>query len=70
MSEWISVKDRLPQICDEYLVFGYSPTIPACCFVVVYHPKNNKWYDMHTGWELSDFVTYWQELPEPPKEEK
>lgn len=68
--QWISVKERLPELWNDYLAFGYSPTIPACCFVVVYDPKSNKWYDMHTDWDLSDFVICWQPVPEPPEEEK
>jgi hypothetical protein len=67
---WISVKDRLPELWNDYLAFGYGPTIPASCFVAVYDPKSNKWYDMHTDWDWSDVITHWQELPEPPKEEK
>ena len=67
---WISVKDRMPELWNDYLAFGYGPTIPASCFVAVYDPKSNKWYDMHTDWDWSDVITHWQELPEPPKEEK
>lgn len=68
--QWISVKERLPKLWNDYLAFGYGPTIPASCFVAVYDPKSNKWYDMHTDWDWSDVITHWQELPEPPKEEK
>jgi len=70
MSGWISVKDRLPEIWDDYLAFGYGPTIPASCFVAVYDPKSNKWYDMHTDWDWSDVITHWMPLPEPPKDAK
>ena len=70
MPQWISVKDRLPKLWNDYLAFGYGPTIPASCFVAVYDPKSNKWYDMHTDWDWSDVITHWQELPEPPKEEE
>jgi hypothetical protein len=66
---WISVKDRLPELWDDYLAFGYGPTIPASCFVAVYDPKSNKWYDMHTDWDWSDVITHWMPLPEPPEKE-
>jgi hypothetical protein len=67
---WISVKDRLPEKEGEYLTFKYEPTIPASCFVAVYDPKSNKWYDMHTDWDWSDVITHWMPLPAAPKEEK
>lgn len=67
---WISVRDRLPEMWDDYLTFKYEPTIPASCFVAVYDPKNNKWYDLHTDWDWSDVITHWMPLPKPPEEEK
>lgn len=65
--QWISVKDRLPEAWDDYLGFGCSPTIPACCFVVAYNPKSNKWYDMLSDSDLTDTILYWRPLPKPPE---
>ena len=67
MSEWISVKERLPEVAGEYLV--------------VYHPCY--WHDVKedlrvgidsfrgkTAWAKKKYqrVTHWMPLPEPPKE--
>lgn len=61
MSEWISVKDRLPE--DNQRVIAFIPTndnapIDADRFVC------NRW--VRYGWK----VTHWMPLPELPKEEK
>jgi hypothetical protein len=69
MPQWISVKDRLPEIWDDYLAFGYGPTIPACCFVAAYDPKINKWYEMSTDWDLTETIKYWMPLPKTPEDE-
>ena len=67
MSDWISVKERLPEVAGEYLV--------------VYHPCY--WDDVKedlrvgidsfrgkTAWAKKKYqrVTHWMPLPEPPKE--
>jgi hypothetical protein len=67
---WISVKDRLPEIEGEYLAFGYSASDAARWIVVMYDPKDEFWYELSSDWDWTDDVTHWQELPEPPKEEK
>lgn len=72
MTEWISVKDRLPE--DETKVL-------VCCKAVgTYKPINN--IHMQTNhissynkrWDVSiPFgyeITHWMPLPEPPKEEE
>ena len=66
MSEWISVKERLPETAGEYLV--------------VYHPCH--WdmvreelrvgidtFRGRTAWAKKKYqrVTHWMLLPEPPK---
>lgn len=77
MSEWISVKDRLPKSIinkvlvhckNGYIGFGhYEEFKGAKC-----------WYNLESGepftkWDLngceSYAVTHWMPLPEPPKEE-
>lgn len=55
---WISVKDRLPEHEDDYLVCFDDGFI-----AITFYKKN--------GWELwadSGDVTHWMPLPEPPKE--
>ena len=62
MSEWISVKDKLPENCIEVLVYDTD------CGIVI------GWYDEEIGDFAADFIspldamTHWQSLPEPPKD--
>lgn len=75
MSEWISVKDRLPDNSEYNWVLasvqednGYR-WIPK---VMEYRESKNDWYSEETGW-LSNhngafIVTHWMPLPKPPKE--
>lgn len=64
MSNWISIKDRLPDNEEFYLTYlfdGHSDT----------WEMQIKWWDKKHGflpWDLIDDVTHWQKLPEPPKE--
>ena len=65
--DWISVKDRLPDMEGEYLVcFTYPHTNAIGIDVDGYFPNatyiEGGW-DVHNGW-----VTHWQPLPAPPKE--
>jgi len=62
--EWISVKERLPDKAEQYLVFlqwqsGYwEPEIDI------------EYYTEKRGWEdWGDSVTHWMELPPHPKNE-
>lgn len=60
MSEWISVKDRLPEREGLYLcwtVFNGE----ACYQIHLW--KGGRWYWVHD-------VRYWMPLPEPPEERK
>ena len=74
MSEWISVKDRLP---DEDDINDYLITDGKRCFVGFYHHKAKGWDNFTLGWiqeyyadgEVDDIeITHWMPLPEPPKE--
>lgn len=53
MSEWISVKDKLPDTTGNYLV--YNGAVIYCSFL----NSNKQW----NSW--SD-ITHWMPLPEPP----
>ncbi len=60
MSEWISVKDRLPEIDGIYLIIketgmGYSDKVAVCEYGFKY------------GFDRVG-VTHWMPLPEPPNE--
>lgn len=62
ISQWISVKDRLPENCIEVLVYDTD------CGIVI------GWHDKEIGDFAADFispldaVTHWMPLPEPPQD--
>ncbi|MGB4820495.1 MAG: DUF551 domain-containing protein [Saprospiraceae bacterium] len=60
--EWISVKDRLPEINTFNLV-----TYGAIPFVAVYKGLG-VWIDHDLELWEPDEVTHWMPLPEPPKD--
>ena len=59
VDEWISVKDRLPEIGKLALVYGSSGSM-----TVARHVAGNEW--VVPG--IFSRVTHWMPLPEPPKE--
>lgn len=57
MSEWISVKEKLPPKADIYLVYSQWPEAePFRC---------TSGYTKKKGFAVN-YVTHWQPLPEPP----
>jgi hypothetical protein len=66
MSEWISVKDELPEPNEIYLVHCPSWSDDECAVCLF---ENGKWYYDHDS-EINSYVTHWMPLPEPPKETK
>lgn len=56
MSEWISVRDKLPEKDGRYLVY-----IPKCIFFSVFYAKAAEphFYECN--------ATHWMPLPEPPE---
>lgn len=73
MSEWISVKDRLPTEKDERnrASFVWVITASACGHVgcIAFDPHKQIFTDEYAGeWiDLTKGVTHWMPLPEPPK---
>lgn len=81
MSEWISVKDRLPE--DGFPVLGWSMNTGVLVFVLNYDAPSD---DGSPGWDVVTLVTgqghpqaygleydeelptHWMPLPEPPSE--
>ncbi len=74
MSEWISVKDRLPiseNLSTRYIVYG-------TCDCGKCHKEKSvfevRWRRKAKEFEYGEYdcsvdATHWQPLPEPPKEE-
>ena len=64
-SEWISVKDRLPEDDATYLVYGRNGY--GIVFAVYY--GDGEWLTCDDLTNITRFVTHWMPLPMPPKEE-
>jgi len=71
--QWISVKERLPEINQEVLIsYGKKPFLLVA---FLYHPQYPK-KDVkvfcgtnNTNYSL-EYVTHWMPLPEPPRKTK
>lgn len=61
--EWISVKERLPDEVDTYLVYGRY----GIEFALYY--GDGEWLTCEDLTNITRFVTHWMPLPEPPKED-
>jgi hypothetical protein len=66
MSEWISVKDRLPVNYEDALVAYHdengSYVLPGFC-------HDGDWYTERYGGIELDCVTHWMKFPLPPQPE-
>lgn len=79
MSEWISVKDRLPELPDDPTILNNSVRVLAtngesvrervwCKPIFNKRNREPRWEE--PGGRLSySRVTHWMPLPEPPKEQ-
>ena len=59
MSEWISAKDRMPEVGQRVVIIcnkKYSGLFDVLC----YYPDYKPW--------KTDGVAYWMPLPDPPEE--
>jgi hypothetical protein len=76
MSNWISIKDRLPDCHSQHgkiFASGYVLTYDEYNEVDVNqlirggeHTENG-WVEKYVEWQESNYITHWQPLPEPPK---
>ena len=75
MSEWISVKDRLPESKDDSVLafFGEQRSIDMVhiqdYFDDITDGLDENGNQRYTKWYIHQGVTHWMPLPEPPKEE-
>jgi hypothetical protein len=72
MSEWISIKDRLPEI-EEHVLITYRTSQDYGSLKVMQAFRINDCeyvVDVYSDGTcvLSDYVDYWMPLPEPPEE--
>lgn len=73
--QWISVKDRLPDVagmyivtaCDEWCSHGEGIWYDTVVVVAEYSSGCWNWNDNGTDYDIDDLVTHWMPLPEPPK---
>ena len=73
MSEWISAKDRLPDVYTPVLVtyIGWQDGEQHCDEVATIglFSKWHWWDGGDTEEEVLVTITHWMPLPEPPKED-
>jgi hypothetical protein len=64
MSEWIRVKDRLPEEYCQYLV-----CLNGVIELVYFNPYHKCWddYDGDDYYRNINYFTHWMPLPEPPE---
>lgn len=75
--QWISVKDRLPDVagmyivtaCDEWCSHGEGIWYDTVVVVAEYSSGCWNWNDNGTDYDIDDLVTHWMPLPEPLKGE-
>lgn len=76
LNEWISVKDRLPEEDDNYIVTACDEGCSAgegiwystVVVVAEYYKGSWTWYDGGREYSLEGIVTHWMPMPEPPEE--
>lgn len=69
MTEWISVKDRLPNKGQDVLI--YRSGFRVDLMNVHMYLGEDRWEDEYGYWETTETegITHWMPLPEPPKGE-
>ena len=65
--EWISVKDKMPRINEVVLVYDKFIEDVSIGYISEFLGERTVWI-IDYGESVSDTVTHWMPLPEPPKE--
>ena len=66
--EWISVLDYLPKLNNEYNVAWDVDGGELVSTTMEFSVRTKDWFDViNGGIVVTEFVKYWRELPQPPK---
>jgi len=77
VQEWISVEDELPDkdgcyivtACDEGCSCGDGIWYDTVVIEAEYYKGEWSWNENGTEYDITDLVTHWQPMPNPPKGE-
>ena len=77
VQEWISVEDRLPEpagcyivtACDESCSCGDGIWYDTVVIEAEHYKGAWSWNENGTEYDITDLVTHWMPLPNPPKGE-
>ena len=77
VQEWISGKDRLPDkdgcyivtACDEGCSYGDGIWYDTVVIEAEHYKGEWLWNENGTEYDITDFVTNWKPMPQPPKGE-
>lgn len=79
MSEWVSVEDKLPKENGTYIVYAQDKNSPDGVGIWYENKVTTADYDVDlicwwwnersNDYDITDIVTHWMPLPEPPRME-
>lgn len=68
MSEWISVKDRLPEVRAVVLVYANNKIyVSGIAALNDYGDGLHNWYCVNDYESIDQDITHWMPLPDPPE---